>query len=142
MSEPVTFRRILCAVDFSRDSLEAFRAAVDMARLRSGFLHVVHVIETQPSGSGEVVVELTQKANAALAELLGSAPSDDFTLTSEISSGDPAVEIVDRAKDWRADLIVLGARGVILIEDMIVGGTAELVTRDAPCSVLVVRHGN
>ena len=142
MSEPVTFRRILCAVDFARDSLEAFRAAVDMARLRSGFLHVVHVIETPPSGSGEVVLEMTQKANAALAELLGSAPSDNLKLTSEISSGDPAVEIVDRARDWRADLIVLGARGVILIEDLAVGGTAEIVTRDAPCSVLVVRHGN
>jgi nucleotide-binding universal stress UspA family protein len=31
---------------------------------------------------------------------------------------------------------------VILIEDIVVGGTAEGVTRGAPCSVLVVRHGN
>ncbi|HYJ13842.1 MAG TPA: universal stress protein [Candidatus Limnocylindria bacterium] len=142
MSAPVTFRRILCAVDFSRDSLEAFHAAADMARLRSGFLHVLHVIETQPPGSGEAIIELTKKANAALAELIASAPSNGLALSSEVSSGDTAIEIVDRAKDWRADLIVLGARGVILIEDAIVGGTAEAVTRDAPCSVLVVRQRN
>jgi universal stress protein A len=142
MSEPVTFRRILCAVDFSRDSLEAFHAAIDMARLRPGFLHVLHVIETQPPGSGEVIIELTKKANAALTELIASAPSKGLALSSEVSSGDTAIEIVNRAKEWRADLVVLGACGVILIEDIIVGGTAEAVTRDAPCSVLVVRQRN
>ncbi|MEA2659250.1 MAG: hypothetical protein QOF64_1846 [Candidatus Binatota bacterium] len=141
MSEPVTFRRILCAVDFSRDSLEAFRAAVELARLRSGAVHVLHVIEAQLPGSGEVIIELTQKANAAMAELIASAPSKDLALSSEVTSGDAAIEIVDQAKEWRADLVVLGARGVILIED-VVGGTAEAVTRGAPCSVLVVRQRN
>jgi universal stress protein A len=142
MSEPVTFRRILCAVDFSRDSLEAFRAAVELSRLHSGAVHVLHVIEAQLPGSGEVIIELTKKANAAMAELIASAPSKDLALSSEVSSGDAVVEIVDLAKEWRADLIVLGARSVILIEDIIVGGTAEAVTRRAPCSVLVVRQRN
>jgi len=142
MSEPVTFRRILCAVDFSRDSLEAFRAAVELARLRSGAVHVLHVIEAQLPSSGEVIIELTKKANAAMAELIASAPSKDLALSSEVTSGDAAIEIVDQAKEWRADLVVLGAHGVILIEDIVVGGTAEGVTRGAPCSVLVVRHGN
>jgi universal stress protein A len=142
MSEPVTFRRILCAVDFSRDSLEAFRAAVELARLRSGAVHVLHVIEAQLPGSGEVIIELTKKANAAMAELIASAPSKDLALSSEVTSGDAAIEIVDQAKEWRADLVVLGARGVILIEDIVVGGTAEGVTRGAPCSVLVVRQRN
>jgi universal stress protein A len=142
MNEPVTFRRILCAVDFSRDSLEAFRAAVELARLRSGAVHVLHVIEAQLPGSGEVIIELTKKANAAMAELIASAPSKDLALSSEVTSGDAAIEIVDQAKEWRADLVVLGARGVILIEDIVVGGTAEGVTRGAPCSVLVVRQRN
>lgn len=142
MSEPMTFRRILCAVDFSSDSLEAFRAAVELARLHSGDVHILHVIETQPPGSGAVLISLTQKAHAAMAELIASAPLEGLVPTSEVTSGDAVVEIVDRAKDWRADLIVLGARGVILIEDIIVGGTAQGVTRDAPCSVLVVRHRN
>jgi universal stress protein A len=142
MSEPVTFRRILCAVDFSRDSLEAFRAAVELARLRSGAVHVLHVIEAQLPGSGEVIIELTKKANAAMAELIASAPSKDLALSSEVTSGDAVIEIVDQAKEWRADLVVLGARGVILIEDIVVGGTAEGVTRGAPCSVLVVRQRN
>ena len=141
MSEPVTFRRILCAVDFSRDSLEAFRAAVELARLRSGAVHVLHVIEAQLPSSGEVIIELTKKANAAMAELIASAPSKDLALSSEVTSGDAAIEIVDQAKEWRADLVVLGARGVILIED-VVGGTAKAVTRGAPCSVLVVRQRN
>jgi nucleotide-binding universal stress UspA family protein len=46
----MAFKRILCAVDFSPGSLEAFRVAVEMARLYSGTLHLFHAIEAQPAG--------------------------------------------------------------------------------------------
>ena len=45
------FKRMLCAVDFSRDSVAAFGVAIEMARLYSGSLHVFHVIEAQPAVS-------------------------------------------------------------------------------------------
>ena len=43
------FKRILCAVDFSPDSVEAFRIAVELTRLYSASLHVLHVLEAQPA---------------------------------------------------------------------------------------------
>jgi hypothetical protein len=39
------FERILCAVDFSPDSLQAFGVALKMARFHRGALLVFHVIE-------------------------------------------------------------------------------------------------
>jgi hypothetical protein len=53
------------AVDFSRESLEAFRVAVEMARLHSRALYIFHVIEAQPvvsewlplNGMGEVTTQ-------------------------------------------------------------------------------------
>jgi nucleotide-binding universal stress UspA family protein len=135
------FKKILCAVDFSPDSLEAFRIAVETARLHSGSLHLFHVMEAQPAASGEVLVEIVKRANAAMETLIASAqPSlGGLAFTTEITSGRAFVEIVRRAREWRADLIVLGSKGMTSLEEIIIGGTAEGVMKEASCSILVVR---
>lgn len=68
------------------------------------------------------------------AETLEGAP-----LTTEITRGRAYVEILNRARDYQADLIVLGAKGLALPEEAIGGGTAEHVFQGASCSVLMVR---
>jgi nucleotide-binding universal stress UspA family protein len=135
------FKRILCAVDFSPDSLEAFRVAVEMARLHSGSLHLFHVIEAQPVVPAQVEIRIVGEANAAMEKLVTSAGSslDGLAFTTEVTSGQAFVEIVERAREWRADLIVLGSKGITSLEEIIIGGTAENVMKEAPCSVLVVR---
>jgi nucleotide-binding universal stress UspA family protein len=137
----MAFKRILCAVDFSDDSIEAFHVAVETARLHAGALHLFHVMEAQPALPGEVAIEILQKANAAIEGLVASAQSSlqGLAFTTEVTSGRAFVEIVNRARQWKANLIVLGSKGTTLLEEIIVGGTAEAVTREAPCSVLVVR---
>jgi nucleotide-binding universal stress UspA family protein len=137
----MAFKRILCAVDFSPGSLEAFRVAVEMARLYSGTLHLFHAIEAQPAGPAEVVIEIVQKANTAMEGLVASVRSSmkGLAFTSEVTSGKAFVEIVERARKWKADLIVLGSKGTTSLEEIVVGGTAEAVMKQASCSVLVVR---
>jgi universal stress protein A len=135
------FKRILCAVDFSPDSLEAFRVAVETARLHSGSLHIFHVIEAQPAVPPQVEIRIVEEANAAMEKLVAPAGSslDGLAFTTEVTSGQAFVEIVERAREWRADLIVLGSKGITSLEEIIIGGTAENVMKGAPCSVLVVR---
>jgi universal stress protein A len=135
------FQRILCAVDFSPDSLAAFHVAVETARLYSGSLHIFHVIEAQPAVPPQVEIRIIEEANAAMDKLVASAESslDGLAFTTEVTSGQAFVEIVERAREWRADLIVLGSKGITSLEEIIIGGTAENVMKEAPCSVLVVR---
>jgi nucleotide-binding universal stress UspA family protein len=145
----MAFKRILCAVDFSRESLEAFRVAVETARLYSGSLFIFHVIEAQPvlaewlpiNGMGEVTTQIVEKANAAMDALVASAQSslDGLSFTTEVTSGRAFVEIVNRAQEWKADLIVLGSQGAASLEKIVMGSTAERVMKGAACSVLVVR---
>ena len=136
------FERILCAVDFSPDSLQAFAVAMEMARLHSGTLLVFHVIEAQPTVLADALVMINKKANDAIAHLIASARQEvERSISSEVTTGRAYVEIVDRAREWKADLVLLGARGVTSLEEVIVGGTAESVVREAPCSVLVTRPG-
>jgi nucleotide-binding universal stress UspA family protein len=136
------FQRILAAVDFSPNSLDAFRVAADMARVHSASLHLLHVIEPQPAVTGEAAMDLVQKAHTAIEKLVGSLqPSiDGAKLTSEVASGRAFDEIIERARQWRADLIIVGTRGTRLLEDILLGGTAEQVIQDSPCSVLVVKE--
>jgi universal stress protein A len=135
------FERILCAVDFSSDSLEAFRVAVDMAQLHPGSLLVLHVIEAQPAVSPDALLEINKRANDAMADLIASERSrlERIALSAETASGAAFEEIVHRARDWRADLVVLGSKGTTSLAEVFVGGTAEAVVKQAPCSVLVVR---
>jgi nucleotide-binding universal stress UspA family protein len=134
------FKRILTAVDFSANSLEAFRIAAEMASVHSAALHLLHVIEALPSGPGEATMEFVQKANDAVEQLVASQPAlEKVTLTTEVVSGRAFDEIVNRARGWRADLIVLGTKGTTSLEQIFLGGTAEHVIKESLCSVLIVR---
>jgi nucleotide-binding universal stress UspA family protein len=54
--------------------------------------------------------------------------------------GRPASAIVDEARLWAADLVVLGHRGRGSIETMVLGSVSAEVVDHAPCPVLVVRR--
>jgi nucleotide-binding universal stress UspA family protein len=143
------FKRILCAVDFSRDSVEGFHVAVELARAQSAYLHVLHVSEAQPvvsewlpiGGLGEVAIQIEEKASAAMESLVRSAKKSltGLAVTPEVTTGRAFVEIVNRATELKADLIVLGSKGAASLEDIIVGSTAERVMKTAGCSVLIAR---
>jgi len=57
----------------------------------------------------------------------------------EIVSGDPAEEIIRLANIYRADLIVIGNRGLTGMKRIIEGSVSSQVVADAPCSVLVIK---
>ncbi|HKQ79985.1 MAG TPA: universal stress protein [Blastocatellia bacterium] len=145
----MAFKRILCAVDFSETSVEAFQQAVELARLFGGRLYVLHVIEARPVAPdligidevGEMAVELEEKATAALESLVASSASilEGVPLALEVTAGRASVEILNYARDWSADLIVLGAKGATGLEQVVVGGVAEIMMKHAPCSALIVR---
>ena len=59
---------------------------------------------------------------------------------SVVREGDPRSVIVDEAKDWDADLIVLGSHGYTGLKRWLLGSVAQFVVNHAPCSVLVVRQ--
>jgi len=144
----LTFKRIVCGVDFSPMSVAAFLTAAELARSMNAELHLLHVIETFPptaswpgEGKREDVQSLEQKAASAMEALVtrSTVALDSISVTTEITVGLAFAELLNRAGDSTRNLIVVGAKGVKLLEDALVGGTAEQVVKAAPCSVLVVR---
>jgi nucleotide-binding universal stress UspA family protein len=54
--------------------------------------------------------------------------------------GDAAAELIAAAREWKADLIVMGTRGRTGLTRLVLGSVARNVLHHAPCSVLVVRE--
>jgi nucleotide-binding universal stress UspA family protein len=60
----------------------------------------------------------------------------------ELVSGDPAEEIIRLANIHKADLIVIGSRGLTGMSRIVKGSVSSQVVEDAACSVLVVKDSN
>lgn len=63
----------------------------------------------------------------------------NISVTTKIIEGIPKDAIVEEARDWGADLIVLGSRGYGRVRRVVLGSVAAAVVANAPCSVQVVR---
>jgi nucleotide-binding universal stress UspA family protein len=53
--------------------------------------------------------------------------------------GEPTEEIIRLANIYRADLIVLGSRGLTGVNRILKGSVSSQVVSDAPCTVMVVK---
>jgi nucleotide-binding universal stress UspA family protein len=54
--------------------------------------------------------------------------------------GDAATELLAAAKEWKADLIVMGTHGRTGLARLVLGSVARNVLHHAPCSVLISRE--
>src|SRR5579875_1975352 len=133
--------RILLATDGSPHALRAAAWTARMAReCRDVDVVVVHVghLPALALGGAEVVTDLggvvegLERAGRAILERTAR-------VTTVYRTGEPAGEIVRAAEELRADLIVVGSRGLGQIGGLILGSVSERVLHGARCPVLVVR---
>lgn len=80
-------------------------------------------------------------AEEAVGQLHECLPDGDINVTTQIAVGSPGRMIVEIAKEWGCDLIVVGSHGRGFWARALVGSTSDKVLHHAPCSVLVVRRG-
>ncbi len=153
MPLPLPLARVLVPVDFSANGAPALDAAFRWAaRLgapaaggRAGpgavelvALHVVSPAIRLPGGA--VAEEAAGRELARLVErarLRAGRGAEAVSVRQEIRSGDAAEEILRRAADGAADLVVLGTHGQGAIERAIIGSVAQAVARAASCAVLL-----
>src|SRR5215472_4419406 len=112
------FTRLLSAVDFSEPSVQGFETAVALSRALAADLHVIHVIEAEPANPD---IALQQKALAAMDALVAPVieVAGDLQITTEITTGRAAAEILNYAQIHKIELIVLGAKGLSLLEEAV-----------------------
>lgn len=142
------FERILTAIDFSENSSYAFDHALTLARKFDAELIVLHVINEPIDLRGFYVphisfdqLEMEIEAGAArMMEKFCREKMGEFSsYRTSIVSGIPYEEIIRKASEMDASLIVLGTHGRTGLDHIIFGSTAERVVRGALCPVLSIR---
>ena len=136
-TEARIFRRIVCGVDGTPESLVAVRQA---ARLRDpdGSLQLTAVAPIARAAhagfAAPRAAELMQEeAEAALAESRALAPS----AIEKLVDGEPVAVLLREAE--QASLVAVGSHGRGRAVGMLLGTVAARMLRDASCSVLIAR---
>lgn len=147
-SEEVTFKRILCPMDFSPSSLQGLGFALDLARQADGRIALIHVIEwlaeEEPRTSIHFNVPeyrriLVADAEERLRSLVAEEPRTWAEIDTVLTFGRAHREILRAAEKNLADLIVMGAQGRGGVGLVLFGSTTHEVIRGATCPVLTVR---
>ncbi|MEO8520863.1 MAG: universal stress protein [Acidobacteriota bacterium] len=141
-------RHILCAIDRSPRSLQAFGYALALARWQSARLTLLEVIEeapppgvTRPPKSGGVPKDIRTAFERDLRRMLTARRASDVKVEILMRRGQVVQEILAQAKASRSDLVVIGSHGRGGVQRLVLGSVAEKVLRLATCPVLTVRRG-
>jgi len=142
------YKRILVPVDGSEPSSHGLKEAVKIAKAAGGTIRVVHVVnEFQPVRGGlsySPDLEIGLRAHGqkilteARTELEKNGVDGEAVLLdgAALHTGD---HIIEYAKRWPADLIVIGTHGRRGLKRLVLGSDAEYVVRTTPVPVLLVR---
>ena len=79
-------------------------------------------------------------ANEAAQMIRDRFPGNEPEITVGVLRGSPEQQIVEEARNWKADIIVVGPHGRGFWGRML-GSVSDAVVHHAPCSVIVVRNG-
>src|SRR5262249_13702677 len=134
----VEFRQIIYATDFTPGSFADASHAFSVAQEFHARLILMHVIE-QYEDDLHHRPGLIDRAFRQLERLQPEDAVLPYTPEPVVEFGEPADRILQTAQEWRADLIVLGARsGHIGSATHLPWRTAHCVVANAKCPVLTV----
>ncbi|MGD9599979.1 MAG: universal stress protein [Steroidobacteraceae bacterium] len=130
-------RKLLCATDLSTRADRAVRRAALLARQYAADLLLLHVVDDdQPK---HFVEARLAEARAHLETDAARAPGGPGSVAAiEVVAGHASETIARYARDWNAELIVMGVHRRRVLLDVFVGTTLERVVRADRLPVLVV----
>jgi nucleotide-binding universal stress UspA family protein len=141
------FKKILVGCDFSSYSELAFQYGLSLAQDFESELHLVHVIEkpvykdllkSSARQDDQPDRKLNERIHKDLSEMIPEESHAWCHPKIVLLAGRPYEEIIKYSLLNQIDLIVLGIRGLNLLETLFTGSTTDRVSRQSPCPVLSV----
>jgi len=140
----LVYSTILIPIDVGQPDMavQLARAAKTLAGTDTKFI-CINVVEKLPAFAlSALPPDLTEKTEAeARSRLEEAVKSADLKASIEVRSGQAAQMVLGAAKEFGADLIVVGSHQPEL-QDFLLGSTAARIVRHAECDVLVKRVKN
>lgn len=138
---------IIVGTDGSPSAEVAVRRAIEVAKGSGAVVHLVTAFPDVPSYRERIgssakrdPINLREVAESVLARAAGELTSQGVDVETSAREGDAAQVILDVAQEQKADLIVVGARGLTGFERFLLGSVSSKLSHHAPCSVMIVRE--
>lgn len=145
-------KAIIVGFDGSAAAERALRLACDLATKCGASLQISHTPRDETvTFAAEAISGFYIGAGAAQTELLRGVAQEVGRLAEEIAAdcghpdaevhighGDPADDILARAKAFDADLIVTGRRGLGDLRGLVLGSTSHSIAKRADCACMTV----
>ena len=132
--------RVLLAIDPSTGSQHVVDEAAARPWPTGTTICALSIIDM---GKWEGLPTLIEDAKQAAQTLVEKATvkldHPGYEVFSELQLGYPRKSISDFAREWKADLIMVGSRDLGAVSRFLLGSVAQATLRSAPCSVEIVR---
>jgi|Deesub1362B_J571_1020462.scaffolds.fasta_scaffold00641_11 nucleotide-binding universal stress UspA family protein len=140
-------QKIIWATDFSDESKEALEYAELFAKSFDASLLALHVIpdfspilyNTSILIKGELLKKIDELKKIARKKLLIIEKGKDIKIKNIVLEGNPPDKIIEVAQNKKANLIVIGKRGLSIIEKFFIGSVANRVLRTSHVPVLITK---
>ena len=153
----MAFNKILVPLVRSESASAIFKEAMKLAQDNNSSLMLFHSIDWDFSSLTDIEAEVDfsdafiqarqerlqleiQETKDWLQTYTEQATAMGIPTELKYEVGNPGSLIRDVAKDWNADLIVMGRRGLSSFKEVFLGSVSNYILHHAPCSVLIV-HG-
>jgi nucleotide-binding universal stress UspA family protein len=144
------FNRIVVGTDGSETAGEAVRQAIDLAKLSGATLSVVSAYQPvskrrvegeKLDAPADVQYEINPRedVNLVLDTAAAEARREGVEAQTHPVEGDPGDAILNVAEESKADLIVVGNKGMTGARRFLLGSVPNNISHHAPCSVMIVQ---
>jgi len=141
-------KKILCPTDFSEPSLEAIKAAAELAERYHAEIILMHAVSPLPAypqpgalavlDTAAYLQEMLTSGKKYMERLIKDKIPDKVSARSLVFAGNPSDEITRLAEAESVDLIVIATHGLTGWRRFVFGSVAERVVRLSPCPVLTI----
>lgn len=144
------FKRIVVGTDGSETAEQAVTQAIELAKLTGATLSIASAYQPasgrrvkaeQEGAPADVQYEIgpREDVNIVLDAAAARAKNEGLEVQTHPVEGDPADAILNVAEETKADLIVVGNKGMTGARRYLLGSVPNNVSHHAPCSVIIVR---
>ena len=144
-------KSIICAVDFSEESMKAVEFAASLVGQNGeATLYLLNVVKPvyapigDSAGAAEILMEqndaIVKESKEKIEEIAKTLRNNGLEKVHGIvRTGEPVSSILNTIKEFNGDLIVMGNRKHGFRKGILLGSVSERVSADSPVSVLIVR---
>ncbi|WP_156289743.1 universal stress protein [Oceanobacillus salinisoli] len=138
------YQKILLATDGSEHANRAAKHALELAKMNADSkVEVVYVVDHDKVKSDVLAnwnsADMGDKRKVQIKNIEKMAKDANVNYEIVFLHGDPGPQIVKHANDKEFDVVVIGSRGLNVLQEFVLGSVSHKVAKRANCPVMIVK---